>query len=132
MTLHALPKITQQPLQRPALTHPQPATTLRSLLWLALAAAAAAPVLADEKLARTNACIACHTVERKIVGPSFKDIAKRRAGEAGAAELLADHIRHGSKGVYGAVPMPPNPRVSEADAAQLAEWILGLHEEASR
>lgn len=88
--------------------------------------AAGAPLRADEQLARANACIACHQVERKVVGPAFREVARRRAGEADAEDVLVDHIRHGSKGVYGPVPMPPNTRVSEADARALARWILGL------
>lgn len=108
---------------------PHPLSALSPTLHVLIAAcllASAAPSLADEKLARSNACIACHQVERRVVGPAFKDIAKRRADEADAVGLLADHIRNGSKGVYGAIPMPPNPRVSEEDAKRLAEWIMGL------
>lgn len=79
---------------------------------------------ADEKLMKSKACIACHSVERKIVGPAFKDIASKRRDEPNAVELLADHIRNGSRGVYGPVPMPANTRVNEAEAKQLAQWIL--------
>lgn len=79
---------------------------------------------ADEALMKSKACIACHSVERKIVGPAFKDIASKRRDEPNAVQLLANHIRHGSRGVYGPVPMPPNTRVNEAEAEQLAKWIL--------
>lgn len=101
---------------------------LMRLLLLGLLAIA--PVLsqqaawADEALIKSKACIACHSVDRKIVGPAFKDIAKKRRDEPGAVQLLSEHIRKGSRGVYGPVPMPPNTRVNEAEAKQLAEWIL--------
>ncbi|THT97947.1 c-type cytochrome [Lampropedia puyangensis] len=81
---------------------------------------------ADESLMKSKACIACHSVERKIVGPAFKDVAAKRQGEDGALQILVDHIRNGSKGVYGPVPMPPNTRVNEEEAKKLAEWILQL------
>lgn len=80
--------------------------------------------VADEALIKSKACIACHSVEKKIVGPAFKDIAAKRRDEPDAVQLLSEHIRKGSRGVYGPVPMPPNTRVNEAEAKQLAEWIL--------
>ena len=101
--------------------------TMRLLL---LGLLAITPVLcqqaawADEALIKSKACIACHSVEKKIVGPAFKDIAKKRRDEPDAVQLLSEHIRKGSRGVYGPVPMPPNTRVNEAEAKQLAEWIL--------
>ncbi|MDO4705381.1 MAG: c-type cytochrome [Comamonadaceae bacterium] len=99
---------------------------IRYLLAVCCALAMAQAAQADEKLMKSKACLSCHTVERKIVGPAFKDVAKKRAGEEGAAQLLAQHIRQGSKDVYGKVPMPPNTRVSEEEALKLAEWILTL------
>lgn len=81
---------------------------------------------ADEQLMRSRACLSCHTVERKVVGPAFKDIAKRRASEPNAPALLAKSIREGSKDQYGKVPMPANVRVTPQEADQLAQWILGL------
>jgi len=84
------------------------------------------PVLADEALARSRTCLACHQVERKVVGPSFKAIAAKYAGRTDMVDPLAKKIRAGGGGVWGPVPMPANPRVSEADAKALASWILGL------
>ncbi|MFM8386824.1 MAG: c-type cytochrome, partial [Planctomycetia bacterium] len=71
-------------------------------------------------------CLACHQVDRKVVGPAFRDIGRRYAGQSGAAEMLARKIRQGGAGAWGAVPMAANPHVSEADARRLAEWVLTL------
>ncbi|MFC3340375.1 c-type cytochrome [Paracandidimonas soli] len=95
--------------------------------FVLLAMPAALPVQADAlALAQSKACLACHTVERKLIGPAFKDVAAKEAGAEDAAQRLADHIRKGSSGVWGPIPMPPNGAVSEADAKILAEWILSL------
>lgn len=79
---------------------------------------------ADEKLAQSKACMACHTIDKKRVGPAFKDIATRYGAQADASAKLAAKIRQGSRGTWGAVPMPANPGVSEADAKKLADWVL--------
>lgn len=93
---------------------------------LALAClAASAPTLADEALAKAKNCMACHTVAKKTVGPAFKDVAAKYAGDGGAAAKLAGSIKNGSKGSWGPVPMPPN-QVSEDEAQKLAEWVLTL------
>lgn len=83
--------------------------------------AAASPQLAQQKT-----CVACHAVQRKLVGPSYKDVAAKYANQPGAADKLADKIVNGGAGVWGAVPMPANPRVSAAEAKQLAAWILSM------
>lgn len=80
---------------------------------------------ANEGLAQSKNCLACHAVDKQVVGPSLKSIAAKYAGQAGADAQLAQKIIHGSTGVWGGSPMPPNP-VSEADATTLAKWILGL------
>lgn len=98
----------------------------RALLILAAAAAVAGPALADEALAKAKSCMACHAVDKKLVGPSYKDIAKKYAGDAKAADMLATKIQKGSSGVWGAVPMPANPQVSDAEAKKLAAWVLSL------
>lgn len=79
---------------------------------------------ADLALAQAKACMACHTLDKKRVGPAFKDIAARYAGQPDAAQRMALKIRQGSRGAWGAVPMPSNPRVSEPDARKLADWLL--------
>jgi cytochrome c len=98
--------------------------TLPALAACALLACAL-PAQADEALAKARNCMACHTVERKVVGPSFKSVAQKYAGQ-NATDQLAQKIQKGGAGVWGPVPMPANPQVSEADAKQLAGWILGL------
>ena len=86
---------------------------------------AAAP--ADEELARNRRCLGCHVVEgRKVVGPAFKDVAARYAGQGGAESMLAKKIREGGAGNWGPVPMTANSQVSEAEAKQLVDWILKL------
>jgi cytochrome c len=89
-----------------------------------LSLAAAAPAMADEALAKANNCMACHAVDKKLVGPAYKEVAKKYAGDASAAAKLATKIMKGGSGVWGAVPMPANPKVSEADAKKLAAWVL--------
>lgn len=79
---------------------------------------------ASPELAKAKNCMACHAVATKVVGPSFKDVATKYAGEAGAEAKMAEKIRKGSTGVWGAIPMPPNTQVNEADAATLAKWVL--------
>lgn len=96
----------------------------RVLLIMAAMATFSAPVLADEALAKSKNCMACHAVEKKLVGPSYKSIAQKYAGDAKAAELLATKIVKGGAGVWGAIPMPANPQVNEADAKKLAAWVL--------
>jgi len=100
----------------------------RVLLSFAAAALAAAPLpaLADEALAKARGCMACHTVNKKFVGPAYKDVARKYAADAGAADRLAAKITQGSSGVWGPVSMPPNTAVKEADARKLAGWILSL------
>ena len=88
---------------------------------LALPQAAASPALAQ-----SNRCLACHQVERKVVGPAFRDIGRRYGNQPEAAAHLARKIREGGAGAWGAVPMAANPPVSEADAKRLAEWVLTL------
>ena len=95
---------------------------------LALAATllAAQGAWASPQLAQQRTCMACHATDRKIVGPSYKDVAAKYAGQKDAADLLAERIVKGGSGVWGAVPMPANPKVSAAEARQLATWILSL------
>jgi cytochrome c len=79
---------------------------------------------ANADLAKAKNCFACHTVDKKIVGPAYKDVAKKYASDKGAAERLAKKVREGGVGVWGSVPMPANPQVSDADARTLVQWVL--------
>jgi cytochrome c len=96
----------------------------RALFVLFAAAAVSAPVLADQALATSKNCMACHAVDKKLVGPAFKDVAKKYAGDKSAVDKLATKIIKGGSGVWGPVPMPANPQVSEAEAKKLAAWTL--------
>jgi cytochrome c len=86
-----------------------------------------APVFADQALATAKNCMACHAVDKKMVGPAYKDVAAKYAGDAEAVKKLAVSIQKGStpgKGNWGPVPMPANTQVNEAEAAKLAAWVM--------
>ena len=84
------------------------------------------PVMASKELAQAKNCLACHSVDNKVVGPAFKEVAAKYAGDKGAAATLATKIIAGGGGVWGAIPMPANPQVKDAEAKKLVAWILGL------
>ena len=98
-------------------------------LWIqtALIASAiglSAPAMANQALAQKSGCLACHAVDKKVVGPAYQDVAKKY-GATMKADELAKRIKAGGSGHWGPVPMPPQPALSEADAKTLATWILG-------
>ncbi|HMW17612.1 MAG TPA: c-type cytochrome [Accumulibacter sp.] len=97
------------------------------LIPLSLLAAAGILVIgnvhADEALAKAKNCLACHAVDKKVVGPSYKDVAKKYTAKDEA--MLAEKIIKGGKGNWGAIPMPPNASVSADEANKLVKWILG-------
>lgn len=82
------------------------------------------PAFANAELAQKKNCMACHAVDKKLVGPSYKDVAAKYAGQNDAAATLATKVRKGGVGAWGQIPMPANPQVSEAEAKQLVDWIL--------
>jgi cytochrome c len=94
------------------------------LFALVTAVGITAPAMADQALATSKNCMACHAMDKKLVGPSYKDVAKKYAGQKDAADKLATKIVKGGSGVWGAIPMPANPQVNEADAKKLAAWVL--------
>jgi cytochrome c len=99
-----------------------------NLLCIASAAAAAllaAPALADEALAKKHNCLACHQVDKKTVGPAYREIAKKYKGQNVAAKL-EQKVKKGGQGAWGNVPMPPNPAVPDGDIKKLVDWILKL------
>ena len=98
----------------------------KALFALCAASLLAAPAYADLALATAKICTSCHSVDKKLVGPTFKEIAVKYAADKSAADKLAVKIQKGGSGVWGAVPMPANPQVSEADAKKLAAWVLSL------
>lgn len=86
---------------------------------------------ADLELAKKSGCLACHSVEKKVVGPAWKDVAAKYKGDAGARDRLIAKVKKGGKGnwtsVTGGVPMPPySPRVADADIEKLVDFVLGL------
>jgi cytochrome c len=90
----------------------------------AVAALMSAPAFANMDLAKKNACMACHAVDKKLVGPAYQEVAKKYAGKKDAAANLAKSIKAGGAGKWGPVPMPAQSALSEADALALANWIL--------
>jgi cytochrome c len=95
----------------------------RALIAVA-AAVACMPVLADLALANAKNCMACHAIDKKLVGPSYKEVAAKYAGQKDAVDKLALKIMKGGAGVWGPVPMPANTQVNEAEAKKLAAWAL--------
>jgi cytochrome c len=95
-------------------------------LGLALAAGwvTAPAASADEALAKKHNCTACHAVDKKMVGPAYKDVASKYKGQADAPAKLAEKVKKGGSGVWGAVPMPPNPAVPDDDIKKLVVWVL--------
>jgi cytochrome c len=78
---------------------------------------------ADEALAKSKNCMSCHAIDKKLVGPAYKDVAAKYKGDAKAPAMLAEKIKAGGKGVWGQIPMPPN-NVTPEEAAKLAAWVL--------
>ena len=96
-----------------------------ALVVLGVAGAlAAAPAAASEELAKKHACFACHATDKKLVGPSYKDVAAKYRAEKGADAKLFDKVKKGGTGVWGTIPMPPNAAVPDADVKTLVKWIL--------
>ena len=86
--------------------------------------AACVPALADLALATAKNCMACHAVDKKLVGPAYKEVAAKYAGQKDAVDKLAVKIMKGGSGVWGPVPMPANTQVNDAEAKKLAAWVL--------
>lgn len=86
----------------------------------------AAAQSAEEKLAQSKNCLACHQVDTKLVGPAYKDVAAKYKDDPAALDKLVKKVRAGGSGVWGQIPMPPNPQVSEAEAKTLVSWILAM------
>jgi cytochrome c len=78
------------------------------------------------KITSRYGCQACHAASTKLVGPAFKDIAKKYAGDKTAEERLEKKVKSGGSGVWGTVPMPPAVGASDADVATVVHWILSL------
>lgn len=105
--------------------------TMNPTLLCALAAGAllgtgahAADAAAAKALASKSACMACHAVDKKLVGPAFKDVAAKHKGQADALEKVAARIKSGGSGLYGPVPMPPQANLKDDELKLLAGWVL--------
>jgi len=96
----------------------------RALFALVAAVSVTAPAFADQALATSKNCMACHAVDKKLVGPSFKDVAAKYKGDKSAVDKLAAKVMKGGAGVWGPVPMPANPQVNDAEAHKLVAWVL--------
>ena len=99
---------------------------MKMLLLPVLFVAGAATAQADQDLASKNQCMACHAMDKKLVGPSYRDVAKRYAGNPLALDLLTRNIKTGGQGKWGAIPMPAQTKLSDDDARKLAAWILNV------
>ena len=98
---------------------------MKALFALIAAVAVSAPALANQELAQKKNCLACHTVDKKVVGPAYKEVAAKYKGDKTAVAKLTEKIQKGGVGAWGQVPMPPNP-VTPDEAKTLAPWVLSL------
>ena len=111
-------------MNKPAIT-----IAIASASMLALATAPAWAVLDNasaEALMKKDNCASCHTIDKKLIGPAYQDVAAKYAGDKTAAAKLSKKVKEGGSGVWGAIPMPPNSTTSDADIKDLVTWILTL------
>jgi cytochrome c len=90
----------------------------------AVTALVATGATANADLAKKSNCLACHTIDRKLVGPAYQEVAKKYAADKGAEARLIDKVKKGGVGVWGNVPMPPNSTVKDEDIKTLVKWVL--------
>ncbi|MCO5120811.1 MAG: c-type cytochrome [Burkholderiaceae bacterium] len=100
--------------------------TIISIAMAATLATLSGAAYADAALAKKKNCMACHATDKKLIGPAYKDVAAKYKADESAVPKLVEHVRKGSSGVWGQIPMPANPQVSEAEAQTLVKWILSL------
>lgn len=101
--------------------------TMKSMLMIgmvAVSAFATQSAMANADLAKAKNCMACHAIANKVVGPAYKDVAAKYAGQKDVEDKLVQKVMKGGSGVWGAIPMPANPQVSEAEAHTLVKWVL--------
>ncbi len=104
---------------------------MKKIFALAVLAILALPSQAADQatamdIAKKNGCLACHALDKKLVGPAWAEVGKKYAGDPAAAEQLVVKVKKGSKGVWGPVPMPPNATVKDADIKVLVDFVLTL------
>ena len=104
--------------------------SIASFLAAAIAGATllgtAGTAAANEELAKKSQCFACHAIDKKLVGPAYKDVANKYRGDATAPAKLFDKVKNGGSGVWGPVPMPPNATVKDEDIKTLVKWVLSM------
>jgi cytochrome c len=93
-------------------------------LTIAAGAVASLPAQASEELAKKYLCLTCHTVDKKLVGPAYHDVAAKYKNDKGAEAKLVEKVKKGGVGVWGQIPMPPNDKVPDADLKTLVKWVL--------
>ena len=98
----------------------------KAALIAMLAAVVAGPALANADLAQKKNCMACHALDKKLVGPAYKDVAAKYAGQKDIVAKLAEKVQKGGTGVWGQVPMPANPQVTAEEAKTLVAWVLTI------
>jgi cytochrome c len=98
----------------------------KSLVLALVAMSFSGAAMANADLAKSKNCLTCHSVENKVVGPGFKEVSKKYASDKTAEAKLVQKVLKGGSGAWGAVPMPANPQVSEAEAKTLVKWVLSL------
>jgi cytochrome c len=99
-------------------------TLITSLFVSAGLLACAGNALASEALAKKHNCLTCHAVDKKVIGPSYQDVAAKYKGDAGAEAKLIAKVKNGGSGAWGQIPMPPNATVPDADIKTLVKWVL--------
>jgi cytochrome c len=99
-------------------------SSLRALLLGLLLGGCAPQAFADLALATSKNCMSCHAIDRKLLGPAYKDVAAKYQGDKAAADRLATKVMKGGSGAWGVAPMPANPQVNEAEARRLVAWVL--------
>lgn len=97
---------------------------MKHAVLAAIAASLAMPAFASLELAQKNACTACHAVDKKLIGPSYKDVAAKYKGNAKAEAMLIEKVKKGGVGTWGQIPMPANANLKDEDAKTLVKWIL--------
>ena len=95
-------------------------------LFVAQAADAALDNTSAEAMMKKHGCAACHTIDKKVVGPAYQEVAAKYKSEKDALAKLSDKVKKGGVGVWGQIPMPPNVQVPDADIKDLVSWILTL------
>ena len=99
----------------------------RVLFALISAVVVATPAMADQALAQSKNCLACHAVDKKLVGPSYKEVAAKYKGQKDAEAKLVDKVKKGGSGVWGPIPMPANsPQVKDEDIKKIVQWVLAM------